>query len=66
VADQQPKFCPFCRSRRNHVEQLGRLAHVHCDDCGADGPPATGAADAVQLWNKRAAGPKKGDGGRRQ
>lgn len=63
--DHEP--CPFCGSRRVRVEDLGHDngAHVHCDNCGADGPPKATWAEAIAAWDHRE-DPLKGDGRRRQ
>ena len=34
------KQCPFCLSREQDVENLGKIWHVYCIECGAIGPDA--------------------------
>lgn len=56
--------CPFCRSSDLSILEAvaGREAIVHCEGCGAEGPPAIDdsdegeqdmSAEAVRLWDQR-------------
>ena len=33
-------------------EKYGKPHRVHCDNCGADGPPCSGPEGAARAWNK--------------
>ena len=54
--------CPFCgRERIGYLgaeqlkvdDVLEEVRMVHCEDCGAYGPPALTARTAVKRWNHR-------------
>ena len=45
--------CPFCWSREQDVETLGKVWHVYCINCGAIGPDAKDRQTAIAKWNKR-------------
>lgn len=55
--------CPFCDAPeddleirepdRNEFNLDSQTAYVHCQSCGADGPPTTWGDDAVRFWNNR-------------
>lgn len=48
------KPCPFCAASDNHwVTDEARLWWV-CQACGARGPTAQTAPDAIAAWNRRA------------
>lgn len=47
------KHCPFCCSREQDVENLGKIWHVYCIECGAIGPDAKDKKAAVAKWNRR-------------
>jgi hypothetical protein len=48
-----PGACPFCQSKNTVlVGAENKWKYVHCNDCGADGPPDLGVSGAVDAWNK--------------
>jgi len=44
--------CPFCHSDDQRTIK-GSLCYVHCNTCGADGPPGVDKDEAEMLWNER-------------
>jgi hypothetical protein len=48
-----PGACPFCHSSDTGLVGLGnKWKYVHCNNCGADGPPDLGESGAMESWNK--------------
>lgn len=37
---------------KKHHEKHGKPHRVHCENCGADGPPCLGPEGAATAWNK--------------
>ena len=50
------KACPFCKSTSLEISTYGvdpEWKMVHCNDCGADGPPDLGNSGAIEKWDDR-------------
>lgn len=47
------KQCPFCWSREQDYENLGKVWHIYCINCGAIGPDSKDKPGARAKWNQR-------------
>mgnify|MGYP001604436645 CR=1 FL=1 len=45
--------CPFCGGEDFSRLRLDGRRSVHCNGCGADGPPGLSYEDARKAWNRR-------------
>ncbi len=47
------KNCPFCNSKKLEVMQVMINTFTRCQKCGARGPIANNAGEALKAWDKR-------------
>lgn len=47
------KKCPFCNLGEHGIGRKGVAIYVVCKSCGAKGPIAANAADALAKWNEQ-------------
>lgn len=46
--------CPFCGSGEVRLNEiLKSRRYVHCEGCGADGPPGRSVEEAWERWERR-------------
>lgn len=46
------KHCPFCNAEKLEVMQVMNNTFARCQQCGARGPIANNADEALKAWDK--------------
>lgn len=45
--------CPWCNGKEISMHEDEGMHWCHCDNCGADGPPALTEVDALESWERK-------------